>query len=145
MKRTLTILGSAVLAAGMALAQPAPAANSSNSSRAGKWAAARQRWEQSLNLSDMQKQQAKTIFQSARQSALPLRNELRQDRQALRLAVKTNDPAQIQKLTAEEGHVIGKLMAVHSEAFARFYQDLTPAQRAKADQMQHNRPMRRRG
>ena len=63
---------------------------------------------------------------------------MKQDRQALATAVKTNDTAQIDKLSATEVSLIGKLMAVRTEAMAKFYQVLTPEQRMKADQLHQN-------
>jgi Spy/CpxP family protein refolding chaperone len=128
MKRTITIFATAALAAGMALAQTAAPHHNYR-------AAGRQRMMQALNLTDAQKAQAKSIFDQARQSTAPLRAELKQDREALRAAVKADDTAQIGKLSSKEGQVIGKLMTVRTEAMAKFYQQLTPEQRAKADQL----------
>ena len=128
MRRILTILATTTLAAGIVFAQP-PA------NRPNHRAATRQRLVQALNLNAMQKDQAKLIFQQARQSAEPLRSQLKQDRQALAAAVKTNDKAQIDKLSAERGQLLGKLTAARTEAMAKFYQILTPEQRAKAAQL----------
>ena len=136
MKRTLTIFATAAMAAGMMLAQPA----AKQPERRGMF---RQKMAQELNLNDTQKAQAKSIFANARQAAEPLRAELKQDREAMRVAVKTNDAAQIEKLSRQEGQVLGKLMAVRTEAMAKFYQSLTPEQRAKVDQMHHNWRQRR--
>jgi Spy/CpxP family protein refolding chaperone len=138
MKRTMTILAGAALAAGLVLAQTATTHHNPR-------ATARQRMMQALNLTDAQKAQAKTIFENARQSTAPLRAELKQDREALRAAVKANDRAQIGRLSAVEGQAIGKLMAVRTEAMAKFYQQLTPEQRAKAEQMHQQWKSRRTG
>lgn len=128
MKRTLTVIAGAALAAGMMLAQTAaPHPNYR--------AAAHQRMMQALNLTDMQKEQAKAIFQNARQSAAPLRAELKQDREALRAAVKADNVGQIDRLSAQQGQVMGKLMTVRTEAMAKFYKELTPDQKAKAEQL----------
>ena len=43
---------------------------------------------QALNLTDAQKQQAKEIFAKSRQAAVPLRQELRANREAMAQAVK---------------------------------------------------------
>lgn len=137
MKRSLTLLATVAMAAGMALAQPA--ADHSNNRRA----MFRERIAQELNLNDAQKAQAKSIFAATRQETAPLRSQLKQDRAALRIAVKTNDRAQIEKLSSEEGRIVGKLMAARSESMAKFYQTLTPEQRAKADQL-HSSWMQRR-
>jgi periplasmic protein CpxP/Spy len=128
MRRILTILTTTLLATGIVLAQP-PAAQPDHR------ATARQRLVQALNLNAMQKDQARLIFQQARQSAEPLRSQLKQDRQALAAAVKANEKAQIDKLSAERGQLLGKLTATRTEAMAKFYQILTPEQRAKAAQL----------
>jgi Spy/CpxP family protein refolding chaperone len=95
----------------------------------------RQRFMTALNLSQDQKAMAKTIFGQARDEAKPVRMELRQNRQAMTAAVKANDKAQIEKLSAERGKLVAKLSTDRGEAMAKLYQVLTPAQRAKADQM----------
>lgn len=149
MKKNLIRFGSvAALAAGLALAQtPAstqsqPAAQPSQSTPAKPGAVhrpyrqwARQRMMQQLNLTPTERDHAKVIFQQARQSAQPFTRQLRQNHQAMALAVKADDDARIRQLAAEQGHLVGQVMAIRSEAAARFYATLTPAQKAKADQI----------
>jgi periplasmic protein CpxP/Spy len=94
-----------------------------------------ERIAQQLNLTDSQKQQAQTIFQQARQSAQPIRQELKQNREALTTAAKADREADIQKLSTEQGRLLGQLVGIRTDASAKFYQMLTPEQRAKADQM----------
>jgi len=95
-----------------------------------------ERMAQSLNLTDSQKEQARTIFQEARQSAQPIRQELRQNREKLTAAVKAGKgEAEIQKLAGEQGRLWGQLVAIQTESSAKFYQILTPEQRIKADQI----------
>jgi Spy/CpxP family protein refolding chaperone len=137
MKRTMTIIAAGALAAGMIFAQ-------GQANQVKHRAMARQKFAEALNLTDAQKAQEKAIFGQAKQAAAPLRAEMKQDRQALAAAVKTNDTTKIDKLSAEEGHLIGKLMAVRTEAMARFYQTLTPAQKLKADQLHQERMQHRR-
>ncbi len=136
------------LAAGMALAQtPAPAPPQAGQGRPGMMGHGmmargmgrgmmRQRLMQALNLTDAQKQQAKAIFQEARQNAQPLAQQLKDNRTALAAAVKANDTAQIQSLSVQQGTLRGQMLAIHSEAMAKFYGTLTPDQKAKADQLQ---------
>src|SRR5882672_7891191 len=62
-----------------------------------------------LNLTDAQKAQAKSVFQEARQSAQPVRQQLMETRTSLRAAIEANDTAQIQQLSATEGTEIGQL------------------------------------
>jgi Spy/CpxP family protein refolding chaperone len=89
-----------------------------------------------LNLTDPQKEQARTIFQHARESALPIRRELKEKREKLFAAAKTtNSEADIQKLAEEQGRLLGKLIAIRTEASAKFYRMLTPEQRVRYDQM----------
>jgi Spy/CpxP family protein refolding chaperone len=91
---------------------------------------------QALSLTDPQKEQARAIFEHARQSAQPIRAELKQNREKLMAAAKANSSeGDIQKLAGEQGRLVGKLIAIRTEASAKFYQLLTPEQRVKADQM----------
>ena len=101
-----------------------------------------ERFMSNLNLSDTQKTQMKSIFQGARQSAQPVRQQLMQTRKSLRAAIKSNDTAQIQQLTATEGTEFGQLAAIRSSAMAKVYQNLTPDQQAKLDAMQQARHAR---
>jgi Spy/CpxP family protein refolding chaperone len=91
---------------------------------------------QALNLTDSQKAQARAIFQEVQQSSQPIRQELRQNREELAAAAKlSNSEGDIQKLATEQGRLLGKLIAIHTQGSAKFYQVLTPEQRVKADQM----------
>ncbi len=84
-----------------------------------------------LNLTPAQQAQEKSIFQTARQSAQPVRQQLRQTRQSLRAAVQANNTAQIQQLAATEGSQVGQLAAIRGTAMAKVYQILTPEQQQK--------------
>ncbi|MGD0134190.1 MAG: Spy/CpxP family protein refolding chaperone [Bryobacteraceae bacterium] len=92
-----------------------------------------------LNLTPAQQAQAKSIFQGARQSGHPVRQQLNQTRQSLRAAVQANDAAQIQQLAASEGGQIGQLAAIRSTAMAKVYQILTPDQQQKLASLQQAR------
>jgi len=95
-----------------------------------------ERMSQQLNLTATQKEKARTIFSSARQSSQPIREQLRANHEKLTAAAKANkSPAEIQKLSNEQGRLLGQLVAIRTEARAKFYRILTPDQRAKADQM----------
>jgi len=94
------------------------------------------RLEQSLNLSDAQKAQAKSIFQQARESAKPIREQLKQNRQALTAAIKAGQgDANLQQLAAQQGQLRGQMVAIRSEAASKFYATLNADQRSKLDQM----------
>lgn len=89
-----------------------------------------------LNLTDAQKTQMKSIFQDARQSAQPVRQQLKQTRQSLQAAVKAGDSAQIQQLASTEGTELGQLAAIHASARAKMFKMLTPEQQQKLTTLQ---------
>jgi Spy/CpxP family protein refolding chaperone len=125
------------LATGMALAQ-APATGSRPTPQQAPFTHplfGHEQMMQALNLTTAQNQQAKTIFGDARQKAEPIRQEMRQNREALHAAVKANNTSQIERLSSHQGELQGKALAIRSEAMAKFYAILTPEQRTKADQM----------
>ena len=130
MKRIFTgIAAIGVLAAGFAISQTngAPQAGA-------KVRGVRARMIKELNLSATQKQQAKSIFQSARQTAQPLAQQLKQDRAALTVAIQAGDSAKIQQVSTEMGSLRGNVLAVRSQAMAKFYALLTPDQKIKAEE-----------
>jgi Spy/CpxP family protein refolding chaperone len=140
MKKTFTRFATVgALASGMLFAQtPAPPAPSQPPAQHRQWKRGQffDRMAAQLNLTDDQKQQAKTILQSARESSRPLREQLRQSRMALRNAVKAGkSDAEIDQLSANVGNLVGQMTANHTKAFAKVYNLLTPEQRAKADQL----------
>lgn len=92
-----------------------------------------------LNLTPAQQTQAKSIFQDARQSGQPVRQQLKQTRQSLHAAVQANDTAQIQQLAAAEGTQMGQLAAIRGTAMAKVYQILTPDQQQKLAQLRQAR------
>ena len=92
-----------------------------------------------LNLTPAQEARARAEFQAVRQSAQPMRQQLKQIRSAMFQAVRANDAAAIDRLSAQEANLKGQISAMRHEAFARIYTTLTPEQRAKADHMRrHN-------
>ena len=138
MKRTLmSIAAVAALAAGMAFAQTpaAPQQPPPGKSAMRPGTMLRRRMVQALNLTAAQKQQTKSIFQQARVNAQPVAQQLKENREALAAAVKANDSAQIQSLSAQQGNLRGQVLAIRSDAMAKFYATLTADQRAKAEQI----------
>jgi Spy/CpxP family protein refolding chaperone len=97
-----------------------------------------------LNLTDDQKAQAKSIFGAARESAKPIRQQLRDTRKSLHAAVQSGNAEQIQQLSVTQGTQMGQLTAIRSAAFAKFYQTLTPEQQQKAQTMRQKMHGRRR-
>ena len=84
-----------------------------------------------LNLTDAQQTEIKSIFAEARQSSQPVRQQLKQTRQALDAAVKADDSAQIQQLSAAQGAQMGQLAAIRATAKAKMFKILTPDQQQK--------------
>jgi len=138
MKIRLISFAAPMLASGLLMAQapaPAPAQPPAQHQR-------RQRGQMfekmaaKLNLTDTQKAQAKSIWQSARETSRPVAEQLRQARMALRQAAKAGQPAaNIDQLAANTGQLTGQLAAVRAKAFEQFYAMLTPEQRTTADQL----------
>jgi Spy/CpxP family protein refolding chaperone len=96
----------------------------------------RRRIAQALNLTDAQKQQAQAIIQQTRQTVQPLRQQSKQNRQALMAAIQAGKgDVEIHQLALTQGNLAGQLVAARAEALAKFYGTLTPEQRAKAVQM----------
>jgi Spy/CpxP family protein refolding chaperone len=97
-----------------------------------------------LGLTDAQKSQAKTIFQNSHQTAKPVADQLRQDRQALQAAIQAGKSDQeLQGLAAAEGADMGKLAAIRASAAAKFRAILTPDQQQKLDTMKASRRAQR--
>lgn len=134
----------AAMAAGMAFAQaPAKPAQAPTANHVQRRARFHQRMMQALKLTPAQHQEAKAIFQQARETAKPVREELRQNRQALAAAVKADDTTRIHTLSAKQADLRGKLIEVRSDAMAKFYAKLSPEQRAKAEQLHQQMRQRR--
>jgi Spy/CpxP family protein refolding chaperone len=95
-----------------------------------------------LNLTPAQQAQRKAIFETSRQSAHPIRQQLHQTRQELRAAIQANNTAQIQQLAANEGGEIGQLAAIRGAAMAKAYQILTPDQQQKLASLRQARQAR---
>jgi Spy/CpxP family protein refolding chaperone len=94
-----------------------------------------QRFAQELNLTDAQKEFAHSLFQQNREANQAVRDQLRQNRQQLSAAIKATNEAEISRLTAEQAQLKGQLSASWAKSMAKFYAQLTPEQKAKADQM----------
>jgi Spy/CpxP family protein refolding chaperone len=127
------------VAAGMLLAQQAEPSNQEGRKmthgRHGRHNMAG-RLAQHLNLTEAQKAQAKSFFQEAQREAQPLAAELKQIRQAVHEAAKSGNQAEIDRLSARQGVVLGQMAAIRTKAMSKVYATLTPEQREKADQLQ---------
>ncbi len=138
--KMLQIAGGAVLAAGMTFAQtgvtPAPnpgAGHVQGYHRHPMFA----RMVRSLNLTDVQKEQAKTVFQGLRTQAQPIRAQLQQGRLALMSAAEAGQPVdQLNQLAQANAAQIAQLAAMRAQAFGKLYAILTPAQQQQVQTMQ---------
>lgn len=91
---------------------------------------------QKLGLSAEQQSQATAIFGNARASESALRGSLKSAHQALNDAVKSNNPVEIEQLSATMGNLTAQLTLAQAKARAAFYQILTPEQRTALDQLE---------
>ena len=133
MKRVLLRLaGLGAIAGGLMFAQTSTGAPAGPAARRAHIA---QRISTYLNLTADQQAQAKQIMQGARQEAAPLRQQMKQNRQALTSAIKAGNDAQIDQITKAEAPVLGQLAAIRAHAFEKIYAMLTPEQKNKADNM----------
>jgi Spy/CpxP family protein refolding chaperone len=82
-----------------------------------------------LNLTDAQKSQMKSIREQTRSTVKPIAAQLRQNRQALNAAIKTNDTPQIQALSKTQGELRGQMATIRSQSRAQIYAGLTDDQR----------------
>ena len=104
-----------------------------------------QRMSARLNLSPDQQNQAKAIFKSAREQASAIAPKLREERVALREAVKTDNEGQIDRILNQNSQLNTQAREIHTKAVAKFYQILNPSQKAQFDQMAAHRWNRKAG
>ena len=129
----VTIMTGGLLLGAPQESQTAPPAEQQNQARPRVSRVARM--ARYLNLTPAQRIQARDEFRAMRQSAQPVRQQLREVRQNMFQAVRANDSAAIDQLSAQEARLRGQLSAMHHQAFARIYSTLSPEQKAKADQL----------
>ncbi len=96
-----------------------------------------------LNLAPDQQNQARTIFQQARADAKALSPKLRNERVALRTAIKSDNEPQIDRILNQDSQLNVQARAIHAKAMAKFYQTLNPDQKARFDKMSEHMGMRR--
>lgn len=88
-----------------------------------------------LGLSADQKTQATTIFTNALNASQTIQTSLHTAHQSLGDAVKKNDLATIDTLSATIGSATGQLTSINSKADAAFYAILTADQQTKFDSL----------
>src|SRR5258708_37462199 len=135
--RLMRVAGLGALATGMIFAQSGPQGPAQTAPRARKAARAHagKRLANYLNLTPEQRAQVKQIMAGARQEGAPLRQQMRQNRQALAAAIKAGNDAQIDQITRTEAPAMAQLAGIRAHAKEKIYATLTPEQKAKADQM----------
>jgi Spy/CpxP family protein refolding chaperone len=120
--------------------QPAPPSHESHARRAhGDMVA---RLSARLNRTPDQQNQARTIFQQARAEAKALSPKLKNERVALRTAIKSDNEPQIDRILHQDSQLNAQARAVHAKAMAKFYQILNPDQKAQFDKMSEHMGMR---
>ena len=93
-----------------------------------------------LGLTEDQKAKATSIFTDAQTAAQSVRTNSRTTRESLAEAVKNNNAAAIDQLSATLGTLSGQSIAIDSKAEAAFYSILTADQKAKYDSGMRGRP-----
>jgi Spy/CpxP family protein refolding chaperone len=92
-----------------------------------------------LSLTPDQQNQARAIFRQSRASVKMLAPKLRDERVALKTAVRTDNEVQIDRILQQDSQLNAQARAIHAKAMAKFYQILTPDQKAKFDQLDMRR------
>ncbi|HUA83587.1 MAG TPA: Spy/CpxP family protein refolding chaperone [Bryobacteraceae bacterium] len=131
----------AVLAAGMAVAQTTPPANTQANTPAKTETQTEhrrpmmmRRLTADLNLTPQQQTEAKKIFDSSWQQRKALTPKLREERGAVLNAIKTDNVGEIDHLIQANSQLNAQAAEIHAKAMAQFYAMLNPAQKAKMDQ-----------
>ncbi len=113
--------------------QPAPQSHESHARRAHRDMVAR--LSTRLHLSPDQQNQARAIFKQARADAKALSPKLRNERVALRTAIKSDNEPQIDRILNQDSQLNVQARAIHAKAMAKFYQILNPDQKTRFDHM----------
>lgn len=92
-----------------------------------------------LDLTDAQKTQVKSIFDSSMTQSKPLFTQMHDNRQAIETLVKSGATAnfdqQLQALANTQASLTSQLTVIHAKAMAQVWNLLTPDQRTKAEQL----------
>ena len=135
-KRSFILAASLILSAGAAFPQ-APSdsrpADQERQTRGG------QRLAETLNLTDAQKEQAKTIREKYRASSEDLRTQMRNLHEQVKAAKDANNTAEIERLTQQRDALSAKAKETFTAQRNEFRSILTAEQQAKFDQMKDRR------
>lgn len=90
-----------------------------------------------LHLSDAQRSQVQSMWNTERPAISPLLHELATESREMDAAGRDHfDPSRIQPIADRQAATVAKLLVEKERLIAQVYTILTPDQRAKADQMQ---------
>ena len=137
MKIPLTFL--ALLMAGTLGAQQSTPSGVNPSTTTGERAPRRPHYAEhlsrELNLTPDQQTKVKSIFADARQRREALAPKMREERAALKTAIKKGDDREIDRVLHQDAQLNADFRAVHIKAMAKVYAILTPDQKTKFDQL----------
>ena len=134
------LTAAALMAQSGSLQPPADQNATAQQHRAGRSTQARRqdfmrRFTERLNLTAEQQKQVQAMFRDSEMQAKPLREQLRNERDSLKTAVKSDSEQQIDRITHRNADTLAKLQAIHAKTMAKVYSILTPEQKAKFDAM----------
>lgn len=94
-----------------------------------------------LNLSDAQQQQVKSLVEAQRPALKALMQQMVSERQQMLAATQNGqfDAAKVQAIANQQGQTMANLIMARQELQSKIYSLLTPEQRTKYDQMQQRR------
>ncbi len=143
-KRSFILAASLVLASGAAFSQTpsaeAPAEQQRHGKRHHKGGAGRM--AAALNLTDAQKEQAKTIREKYKASHTEVRTQMRDLRTRAEAAKQANNTAELDKIKQEREAVFAKAKVSWDAERAEIRSILTPEQQVKFDEMAQRRGKR---
>lgn len=93
------------------------------------------------NLTNAQQAQVKALWQSEKQNVVPLLQQLEQGSKEMHAATAngTFDEAKVNQIAQQQSQTITSLLVEKEKLQSKFYQILTPDQRAKFVEMQQRR------
>ena len=131
MRKLTSVLTLCVCAAAFAVAQPQQRMGSGTPPTPTEIAQRRVSFlTQQLSLTDVQVQQATTIFSNAATAEAAVRDNMKTAHEALTAAIKKNDAAGIEQASTTIGTLTAQSTSTDAKANAAFYQILTADQQA---------------
>jgi len=124
--KALRLIGAGALAAGLMFAQGGPEPGHHGMV---------DRMTRALNLTSDQQAALTQSMTSVHQASQALHQQLRTDEEALMTAAKANPEADLSAQSAAVAKDIAQMTTIHAQAYARFYNTLTPAQKQVVDNL----------